>query len=90
MDASGEFTVTCLKDSHEDKPRSLHNFGLACDIRTHHIPEVLVAGVISQIKAALPGFLVIYEDDGKPNAHCHIQVDGDWLTRNGDPRRSVA
>ena len=67
-----EFIVTSLADSHETRPASLHNKGLAVDLRTRHVPHELLQTIRRSISRALRpmGFDVILETD-----HMHIEFD---------------
>lgn len=66
------FVITALTDGHADKPNSLHNKGLAVDIRTRDIPVDLCGQVIQNVKQRLRGlgFDVVPESD-----HLHVEYD---------------
>lgn len=62
--------VTSMTDSHEHRPGSLHNKGLAVDIRTRSIPHDLLRSVHGSLVSVLSGlgFDVVLEKD-----HIHIE-----------------
>lgn len=62
--------VTSLTDSHANKPLSLHNKGLAADIRIRTLKALEVATVTAQLKMILDrlGFDVALESD-----HIHVE-----------------
>lgn len=62
--------VTSLTDSHAHKPKSLHNKGLAVDIRIRNIPHDLLRMVHGSLHSVLNGmgFDVVLEKD-----HIHIE-----------------
>lgn len=64
--------VTSLTDSHEDRPKSLHNVGLAVDLRTRDIPTGVVHAIFRQLQSVLDplGFDVVFEGN-----HFHIEFD---------------
>lgn len=64
--------VTSLTDSHEDRPQSLHNKGLAADLRTRNIPADLLRSVHGSLVSVLNplGFDVVLEGN-----HIHIEFD---------------
>ena len=65
-------TVTSLTDSHEDRPASLHNKGLAVDLRTRNIPLGLLSTVHGSLVSILKpmGFDVVLESN-----HIHVEWD---------------
>jgi hypothetical protein len=66
--------TSCNDKTHE--AGSKHYDGKAVDLRSHELqnPELTAA----YIKTALgPQFTVLYEDAGLPNAHIHIQFNGE-------------
>lgn len=67
-----KMVVTSLTDSHADKPASLHNRGLAADIRTRNVPHDLLRTVHGSLTSVLDpmGFDVVLEAD-----HLHIEYD---------------
>ena len=64
--------VTALTDGHEDRPLSLHNKGLAVDLRTRDIPADGLGPVFGSLTNLLNplGFDVVLEKD-----HIHIEYD---------------
>lgn len=64
--------VTSLTDSHAHRPASLHNRGLAADIRTRHIPADYLPSFVDSVKSILDplGFDVVLESD-----HLHMEYD---------------
>lgn len=74
-------TVTCGDDSHEHKPQSLHNKGLAVDLRTRNVPAELLGQLFGSLKNILNpmGYDLVRED-----THIHVEFDpktGEtWLT----------
>lgn len=67
-----DLVVTSLTDSHADRPRSLHNQGLAVDLRTRDLTAVQVGTVTLELKRFLEplGYDVVPEPD-----HIHIEFD---------------
>lgn len=67
-----KLTVTSLTDSHQSKPDSLHNKGLAVDLRTRNVPLGLISIIDHTLRGILDpmGFDVILEVD-----HIHIEYD---------------
>jgi len=67
-----EVVVTSLADSHENRPASLHNQGLACDIRIRNIPASTLAFIVSDIKEILEpvGYDIVLENN---HIHCEYQ-----------------
>lgn len=67
-----EFVGTSLNDSHADRLASLHNKGLACDVRTRFIPASTMAFIVSDIKELLEpdGYDIVLEKD-----HLHVEYD---------------
>ncbi|HWQ03412.1 MAG TPA: hypothetical protein VNL38_02935, partial [Candidatus Nitrosotenuis sp.] len=70
--AGKDLTVTSLRDSHASKPKSLHNKGLAADLRTKNLAAPHVAAIEKKLKERLEplGFDVVNEGD-----HIHIEYD---------------
>lgn len=78
--------VTCGTDSHEDKPGSFHNLGLAVDIRTKNIPIILKERIVAEVAHELnrmftPCYQVVFESEGKPQEHIHIEYDATALNK---------
>jgi len=73
-DANGiaECTLTCGTDSHEDKPNSLHNSGLAIDLRISNIPgDHILKPIVKELTERLgDDYDVVLE----PN-HIHVEFD---------------
>jgi hypothetical protein len=69
-----EFVWTCGDDSHEGKPNSKHNVGLAVDLRTNHVPIYTAQKLVKEIKDILDvdGFDVILE---AAPPHIHVEFD---------------
>ncbi len=70
--AGHERTCTSGTDSHETRPRSLHNKGLAIDIRTYDLSKEEVDDVFYFLRNHLDpaGFDTVLEKD-----HLHIEFD---------------
>ena len=64
--------VTSLTDSHEDRPASLHNKGLAVDFRTRHLTPEAKFKIAGSLKAILDpqGYDVVMEAN-----HIHVEFD---------------
>ena len=62
--------ITSLTDSHADRPKSLHNAGLAVDFRTKNVPRDLWPSLTDEISSVLNpmGFDVVLEAD-----HIHVE-----------------
>lgn len=67
-----KLVCTSLNDSHEDRPGSLHNKGLAVDMRTRDIPVSTLAFIVSDLKELLEpeGYDVVEEKN-----HIHVEYD---------------
>lgn len=65
-------TVTSLRDSHETRPASLHNTGMAADTRTRSIPAGTLAAIVRDLKLVLDpqGYDIVLESN-----HIHIEFD---------------
>ncbi len=60
--------ITSGSDS-KHGPNSLHYVGKALDLRTRHLPEQAVQGIVDKLREALgEQFDVVLEQD-----HCHIE-----------------
>ena len=84
-EACAPLIVTSLKDSHESRPKSLHNKGLAVDLRTKHVNAMKVAIIAQELHEQLDplGFDVVMEND-----HIHIEYDpkqGEAFMQGGAP-----
>jgi len=65
------FVITCGTDSHEDRPTSLHNAGLAIDIRIWFLSPGQVTQLVTDLQYYLgPDYDVVAESD-----HVHIEAD---------------
>lgn len=71
-----EPTITSCDDSVHG-PRSLHPTGRAIDVRTKDILPRDKTAFVEEITKRLNGigFDVVYEDDGGPQEHIHIEYD---------------
>lgn len=70
-----ELVVTSLTDG-KHKATSLHYKGLAADLRTKDLNTAQKQIFYLQLRDALgPDFDVIFEDEGKPNEHIHLEFD---------------
>ena len=69
-----QLTVTSLKDSHDDKPLSLHNQGRACDLRTRDLPMSQTEALRAKLSQLLEplGFDVVLEQSPQ---HLHVEFD---------------
>ena len=67
----GTIVTSLLDGKHQEN--SWHYRGEAVDFRTKHIPSQLKKPIIEAVKGALPGFDVIFENEGKANEHLHIE-----------------
>ena len=65
-------TVTSLTDSHAHRPKSLHNKGLAADLRIRAMPSSTVGVIVRDLHRVLDvqGFDVVGEPD-----HIHVEFD---------------
>lgn len=67
--------ITSANDS-EHMPGSLHYLDRAVDLRLHHVPAHLRAAVVQQLRDRLrPDFDVLWEGQGTPNEHVHVEYD---------------
>lgn len=63
--------ITCVTDSHEHKPKSLHNVGQAADIRTRDLLPGEAQSIASKMREALgPDYDVVVE-----GTHIHLEFD---------------
>lgn len=70
--------ITSLNDA-KHKEGSKHYEGRAVDLRVKHLEPQMKKTVFVEIKTALqgcPDYLVLFEDEGTPNEHIHIQYNG--------------
>lgn len=57
-------------------PVSFHYNYRAIDLRIHDIPQLMRPGVVRDLAAHLGRpYQVIWEDQGKPNEHVHVEFD---------------
>ena len=67
-----DLIVTSICDDAENRaPASRHRVGLAADIRRWNVPEAFIEDLVTELRDALPGVVVILETD-----HIHIQING--------------
>lgn len=57
------------------EPKSLHDDGLAIDLRSKVVPRAHLDPILAALKESLPGFDVILEDRGGENEHFHLEHD---------------
>lgn len=73
--------VVCWITSANDRvhmTNSKHYEGKALDFRTHAIPQDRKKELLPIVKSALgPQFTVLFEDEGTPNEHLHVEFLGD-------------
>ena len=70
-----ECIVTSANDS-KHGPNSLHYKGKALDLRTKHVQVMDKGKIIKDLKEALgPQFDVVFEAEGTPNEHAHLEFD---------------
>jgi hypothetical protein len=74
-----EYDCECVITSGADSQHganSLHPSGNALDFRTKHVSSVLKMKLVNGIRSLLgEQFDVVYEADGKPNEHLHVEFD---------------
>lgn len=69
-----ELCVTSINDS-THRPDSKHYLNLALDLRIKTFTPDARDRFVAALRHELgPDFLVLYEGDGTPNAHLHLQV----------------
>ena len=75
--ADRPLVVTSANDSHDSRPASLHNKGLAFDARTKDMNAEQKSQVLSRAKQILDplGFDIVFENAGGPNEHIHCEFD---------------
>ena len=78
-----QLVITSLTDSHEDRPESLHNKGLAVDFRTKNIYHGVVVSIHKQLVTILNplGYdVVLYVAPDIPHIHCeyHPKSAENW------------
>lgn len=69
-------TITSLNDSYHGH-NSLHFSGKAVDFRTKELPTEEKHNVVREIviKLISHGYDVVFEDEGEPNEHLHVEWD---------------
>lgn len=73
---TGEYLVVTSLTDGKHKAASLHYKGLAADLRTHDLNTAQRQEFYLRLRDALgPDFDVIFEDEGKPNEHIHLEYD---------------
>ncbi len=72
--------ITSAHDSQHD-PHSRHYTDEALDLRVHDFPDATAVTTFRmQLESRLgPQFTVLFEDEGGPNAHLHVQVKKDHV-----------
>jgi len=70
-----ELTVTSITDGKHSR-KSRHYLGLAADLRTNNISELMTDVIALQIQQQLPEFFVLLEHKNSSNEHIHIQFNG--------------
>lgn len=79
-----ECVITSANDSTHG-PNSLHYKGKALDFRTKHVVMMDKKNMILEIKARLGAqFDVVFESEGLPNEHLHIEHDPKEPERSAD------
>jgi|Kansoi200Nextera_1026148.scaffolds.fasta_scaffold07572_1 hypothetical protein len=79
--AGFDLVITSLTDGIHTK-QSLHDDGLAVDLRSHHLPVAAKSVLLAQMRDGLPPYYEVYlEDAEQPNEHFHIEYD--WKGLNG-------
>lgn len=74
---------TCLRDSHENSPNSLHNAGAACDCRVSHLTLAERHDILIKVRELLEkqAFDVVSSDNADPAVaaqhanHEHVEFD---------------
>lgn len=74
IELHSELVVTSARDQHEDKPHSLHNKGLAVDIRTKFLSREAQAQLAARILAELGDKEWDVAVERNP-PHIHIEYD---------------
>lgn len=74
MEENAELVITSARDQHEGKPHSLHNVGLAVDIRTKFLSREAQAQLAARILAELGDKeWDVVAETSRP--HIHIEYD---------------
>jgi hypothetical protein len=70
-----DLIVTSLTDGVHSR-QSLHDDGLAVDLRSQHLPKTIKTRLLKKMREALPPYYEVYlEDVDGPNEHFHIEYD---------------
>ena len=73
--------ITSARDG-EHKEGSFHYSGEAFDVRSKHLPRYVKLEVLEELRAALGNeFDVLFEYQGMPNEHFHIEHDPPAIVR---------
>ena len=68
---SYDFVLTCVTDSHKHDQESLHNFGLAFDMRTRELVAVQIMDFSDELRRCLGSeYDVVVE-----KTHIHVEFD---------------
>lgn len=71
---AGDIVITSVNDS-QHKPNSQHYRDTAVDIRTNDRPRHVDQVMVVRLRQLLgPNYTVLYESEGTPNEHIHIQL----------------
>jgi len=78
--------IECVVTSGDDpghKPGSLHDVGLALDLRSKHVHPASKPRVVAALRETLVplGFEVLFEYPGEEREHVHVEFDPDHLNR---------
>lgn len=66
-----DFVITCVTDSHKDNLESLHNFGMAFDMRTRQLEEWEKSKFAVDLQALIGSeYDVVLEE-----THIHVEFD---------------
>jgi len=72
----GFTTVVTSAGDGQHKEGSLHYTGCALDFRTKHVGDSAQKhAIVARIKTALPQCDVLFENEGAPNEHLHVEYD---------------
>lgn len=71
--AGVQCTITSWMDS-KHAPTSKHYDGLAIDLRSYDLSSEVKHSIFETLKAELPEYLVLLENEGTDNEHFHIQI----------------
>ncbi len=66
-----DLVITCVTDSHKDNPESLHNFGMAFDMRTRQLESRQIMEFSHELRECLRNeYDVVVEQ-----THIHVEFD---------------